>query len=76
MVRRVIAGVTAGVLAVSEKVRVTDSFQQMLAIMRDPTPFWDAYGHLSRFSLNLDWANLDPTKVFVRRDTGHLAGSG
>jgi hypothetical protein len=66
--------VTAGVLAVSEKVRVTDSFQQMLAVMRDPTPFWDAYGHLSRFSLNLDWANLDPTKYLYAGTRGTSRG--
>ncbi len=70
----VITGVTAGVLAVSEKVRVTDSFQQMLAVMRDPTPFWDAYGHLSRFSLNLDWANLDPTKYLYAGTRGTSRG--
>ncbi len=70
----VITGVTAGVLAVSEKVRVTDSFQQMLAVMRDPTPFWDAYGHLSRFSLNLDWTNLDPTKYLYAGTRGTSRG--
>ena len=70
----VITGVAAGVLAVSEKVRVTASFQQMLAIMRDPTPFWDAYGHLSRFSLNLDWANLDPTKYLYAGTRGSSRG--
>ena len=66
----VITGVTAGVLAVSEKVRVAASFQQMLAVMRDPTPFWDAYGHLSRFSLNLDWANVNPTKYLYAGTRG------
>lgn len=70
----VIIGVTAGVLAVSEKVRVATSFQQMLAVMRDPTPFWDAYGHLSRFSLNLDWANVDPTKYLYAGTRGSSRG--
>ena len=70
----VVTGVTAGVLAVSEKVRVTASFQQMLAVMRDPTPFWDAYGHLSRFSLNLDWANLDPAKYLYAGTRGTSRG--
>ena len=70
----VITGVTAGVLAVSEKVWVADSFQKMLGVMREPMPFWDAYGHLSRFSLNLDWANLDPTKYLYAGTRGNSRG--
>ena len=70
----VITGVTAGVLAVSEKVRVTESFQKMLGVMREPMPFWDAHGHLSRFSLNLDWANVDPTKYLYAGTQGTSRG--
>ena len=58
----VIIGVVTGVKVVSEKVRATVSYQKMLGIVRDPIPFWDAWGHLSRFAGNLDWATLDPTK--------------
>ena len=70
----VITGVTAGVLAVSEKVSTTASFQMMLAVMRNPMPFWDAHGHLSRFSLNLDWANVDPTKYLYAGTRGTSRG--
>ncbi len=70
----VITSVAAGVLAVSDKIRVTASFQQMLAVMRDPAPFWDAYGHLSRFSLNLDWANVDTTKYLYAGTRGTSRG--
>lgn len=70
----VITGVTAGVLAVSEKVRTTASFQKMLAVMRNPAPFLDAHGHLSRFSLNLDWANVDPTKYLYAGTRGTSRG--
>lgn len=56
----VITSVTAGVLAVSEKVRTTASFQKMLGVVREPMPFLDAHGHLSRFSLNLDWQTQIP----------------
>ena len=70
----VITGVTAGVLAVSENVRATASFQKMLGVMREPLPFWDAYGNLSRFSLNLDWANLDPTKYLYAGTRGTSRG--
>ena len=70
----VIIGVTAGVLAVSEKVNATASFQKMLGVMREPMPFWDAYGHLSRFSLNLDWANLDPTRYLYAGTRGTSRG--
>ena len=70
----VITGVTAGVLAVSEKVSTAASFQKMLAVMRSPIPFWDAHGHLSRFSLNLDWANVDPTKYMYAGTRGTSRG--
>ena len=70
----VITGVTAGVLVVSEKVRTTASFQKMLEVMRDPMPFWDAYGQLSRFSLNLDWANVEPTKYLYAGTRGASRG--
>ena len=70
----VITGVTAGVLAVSEKVSATASFQKMLAVMRNPTPFWDAHGHLSQFSLNLDWTNVDPTKYLYAGTRGSSRG--
>ena len=70
----VITGVTAGVLAVSEKVSTAASFQKMLAVMRSPIPFWDAHGHLSRFSLNLDWANVDPTKYLYAGTRGTSRG--
>ena len=72
----VITGVTAGALAVSENVRATDPYQKMLEVMRDPTPFWVAYGHLSRFAENLDWTRVDPTKYLGRRHTGRIAGFG
>ena len=70
----VITGVTAGILAVSENVSAAASFQKMLAVMREPMPFWDAYGHLSRFSINLDWANLDPTKYLYAGTRGTSRG--
>ncbi len=70
----VITGVTAGVLAVSEKVRTTASFQKMLGVVREPLPFLDAHGHLSRFSLNLDWANADPTKYLYAGTRGSSRG--
>ena len=70
----VIIGVTAGVLAVSEKVNATASFQKMLVVMREPMPFWDVYGHLSRFSLNLDWANVDPPKYLYAGTRGTSRG--
>ena len=70
----VITGVAAGVLAISDKVRATDSFQKMLGILRDPIPFWDAYGHLSRFSQNLDWANADPRKYLFAGTRGTSRG--
>ena len=70
----VITGVTAGVLAVSEKVRTTASFQKMLGVMREPMPFLDVHGHLSRFSLNLDWANVDPNKYLYAGTRGASRG--
>ena len=70
----VITGVTAGALAVSEKVRATDPYQKMLEVMRDPTPFWVAYGHLSRFAENLDWTSVDPTKYLDAGTRGASRG--
>ena len=70
----VITDVTAGVRAVSEKVSTTASFQKMLAVVRNPAPFWDAHGHLSRFSSNLDWANVDPTKYLYAGTRGASRG--
>lgn len=70
----VITGMTAGVMAVTENVWAAASFQKMLGVMREPMPFWDAYGHLSRFSLNLDWSNLDPTKYLYAGTRGTSRG--
>ena len=70
----VITGAAAGALAVSEKVRAADSFQKMLDVLRDPAPFWDAYGHLSRFELNLDWTSVNPTKYLYAGTRGESRG--
>lgn len=70
----VVTGVAAGVLAVSEKVRSTDPYQKVLRVIRDPIPFWDAYGHLSRFELNLDWTNVDPRKYLYAGTRGTSRG--
>ena len=60
------------------KVRAEASFQKMQEVIRDPTPFWETYGHLSRFSRYLDWGNLDPTKYLyagTRGEPRDLAGA-
>lgn len=55
---------------VGGKVQAMASFQKMQGVIRDPTPFWETYGHLSRFSRNLDWKDLDPTKYLFAGTRG------
>ena len=55
-------------LAVSEAVRSSASYQKAMGVIRNPSAFSSAYGHLSRFGKNLDWKNIDPAK-YLRAGT-------
>ncbi len=69
-VEQVADGVRDASIRVWEKVRTEAPFQKMQEVIRDPTPFWETYGHLSRFSRNLDWKDLDPTKYLYAGTRG------
>ena len=69
-VEQVTCGARDASIWVGGKVRAMASFQEMQRVIRDPTPFWETFGHLSRFSRNLDWKDLDPTKYLFAGTRG------